>query len=197
MSFLFSPILFVWLVFIAIIGIYNILQYPAVLAALSPYYAYMYFADNGFRGWATLGSVRARRWRGPAPDRRAAARLGRAPGGAVPDRRRGAVCRHGPLFAHGHPAQLVRRGLPRGAAVVRRTERDSVHAAGAPPRRRGGPVPTPRARARQELFSNPFYTTMPSTAFIPMLVLTTLATIIASQVRPARPARPAREARRA
>ncbi|KAJ1269081.1 hypothetical protein BS78_07G183300 [Paspalum vaginatum] len=57
-SFTFSPIMVVWLLLIASIGLYNIIKhYPPVLKAISPHYIYVFFARNKKAGWEQLGTV--------------------------------------------------------------------------------------------------------------------------------------------
>ena len=54
---IFGPIIVVWFLVLAALGLNGILQYPAVLAAANPAHAYAFFASNGFAGFAVLGSV--------------------------------------------------------------------------------------------------------------------------------------------
>lgn len=57
-AFLFPPIVITWLVCIAVVGIYNIIQgNPRIYQALSPYYTYKFFRDNGKDGWLSLGGI--------------------------------------------------------------------------------------------------------------------------------------------
>ena len=56
-AFLFTPIMALWLVAIAILGIYGILREPRVLSALSPVPAISYLARNGLAGFTSLGAV--------------------------------------------------------------------------------------------------------------------------------------------
>lgn len=57
-AFLFAPIIIAWLLCIAGVGIYNIIQWnPRIYQALSPYYAYTFFKDNGKDGWLSLGGL--------------------------------------------------------------------------------------------------------------------------------------------
>jgi len=57
-SFSFSPIMLVWFVLIASIGLYNMIKYyPPVLKAISPQYIYIFFAKNKRAGWEQLGTV--------------------------------------------------------------------------------------------------------------------------------------------
>lgn len=54
---IFGPIIFVWFVILATLGVYNIGHYPQVIAALNPSYGFRFFIDNGFHGLAALGAV--------------------------------------------------------------------------------------------------------------------------------------------
>jgi KUP system potassium uptake protein len=54
---LFGPIMVIWFVTLAALGISWIVRLPAVLTAFDPRYAVAFFAANGFVGFAVLGSV--------------------------------------------------------------------------------------------------------------------------------------------
>jgi KUP system potassium uptake protein len=54
---LFGPVMIVWFSVIAILGVVQITQYPAVLWALSPHHAIRFFTVHGWRGFLVLGSV--------------------------------------------------------------------------------------------------------------------------------------------
>lgn len=54
----FSPIILLWLLFNAAIGIYNMHTYGAsVFRAFGPNYWFDYLLRNGHQGWRTLGGV--------------------------------------------------------------------------------------------------------------------------------------------
>lgn len=53
----FGPIMVLWLLVIAALGIAAITHYPAVFAAVDPRHAVLYMAHNGFKGFASLGAV--------------------------------------------------------------------------------------------------------------------------------------------
>ncbi|MFA9438645.1 potassium transporter Kup [Uliginosibacterium sp. sgz301328] len=53
----FGPVLCVWFVALAAVGIYNISAYPQVLLALSPHHAVRFFIDNQAVGFFALGAV--------------------------------------------------------------------------------------------------------------------------------------------
>jgi KUP system potassium uptake protein len=54
---LFGPIVIIWFVTIALLGVRWIVREPSVLLAFNPQYAIEFFAINGFAGFAVLGAV--------------------------------------------------------------------------------------------------------------------------------------------
>src|SRR5688572_25946238 len=54
---LFGPIMVVWFVTLAALGVTWIVRAPAVLGAFDPRYAVRFFGDNGLTGFAVLGAV--------------------------------------------------------------------------------------------------------------------------------------------
>jgi KUP system potassium uptake protein len=57
-AFLFTPGVVIWLLFLAGVGIYNIVVWnPRVLRALSPVYLVRFFQRTGKDGWISLGGV--------------------------------------------------------------------------------------------------------------------------------------------
>ncbi|MBX9585815.1 MAG: KUP/HAK/KT family potassium transporter [Gammaproteobacteria bacterium] len=54
---LFGPVMLIWFVIIAVLGIRGILQHPSVIAALNPYYAFSFLLSNGLSGFFLLGGV--------------------------------------------------------------------------------------------------------------------------------------------
>lgn len=54
---LFGPIMVVWFVVIAILGIYRIAQNPIILHAISPYYAFSFMGRHMLLAYVVLGSV--------------------------------------------------------------------------------------------------------------------------------------------
>jgi KUP system potassium uptake protein len=54
---LFGPIMVIWFLTLAGLGIVWIARYPAVFAAFDPRHAVAFFADNGFIGFVVLGAV--------------------------------------------------------------------------------------------------------------------------------------------
>jgi len=53
----FGPIMLVWFSLLAISGLYNIVQHPEVLIAVSPTYAYDFIQANAFLAYIVMGSV--------------------------------------------------------------------------------------------------------------------------------------------
>jgi len=53
----FGPIMLVWFTVLALLGITNAIQTPAVFGAINPFYAIQFFADNGWPGFLILGTV--------------------------------------------------------------------------------------------------------------------------------------------
>jgi KUP system potassium uptake protein len=53
----FGPIMLVWFVTIAALGLFNLWRYPAVLAAVNPVYGLRYLLAHGWRGFMLLGGV--------------------------------------------------------------------------------------------------------------------------------------------
>jgi KUP system potassium uptake protein len=54
---LFGPVMVMWFVTLAALGIVWIVRYPAVLGAFDPRHAFAFFRANGFTGFAVLGAV--------------------------------------------------------------------------------------------------------------------------------------------
>lgn len=54
---IFGPIMIVWFVTIAILGVLGIRHEPEVLGAINPLHAVRFFANNGYHGFLVLGSV--------------------------------------------------------------------------------------------------------------------------------------------
>lgn len=53
----FGPVMVVWFVTLAVLGLYQALQHPSVFGAMNPTYAVSFFARNGWHGFLVLGSV--------------------------------------------------------------------------------------------------------------------------------------------
>ena len=54
---LFGPVMVLWFIVIAVIGVYNIAQNPSVLRALSPHYGLEFFSHHGWSAFMALGGV--------------------------------------------------------------------------------------------------------------------------------------------
>jgi KUP system potassium uptake protein len=57
MASLFGPVTFVWFLTLGGLGLYHLVQDPAILGALNPWYGIRFLASNGFLGFVILGSV--------------------------------------------------------------------------------------------------------------------------------------------
>ncbi len=53
----FGPIILLWFGVLAVLGIYNLAKDLRVLHSLNPYYAFSFFAENGWHGFVMLGTV--------------------------------------------------------------------------------------------------------------------------------------------
>jgi KUP system potassium uptake protein len=53
----FGPIMVVWFISIALLGVRGIMMHPDVVKAVNPWYAYDFFVRDGMRGFLILGSV--------------------------------------------------------------------------------------------------------------------------------------------
>jgi len=53
----FGPVMFVWFVTIALLGVMGIAQHPQVLAAINPIYGLRLLTEHGFLGFTVLGGV--------------------------------------------------------------------------------------------------------------------------------------------
>ncbi|ABC62870.1 potassium transporter Kup [Erythrobacter litoralis] len=54
---LFAPVMIVYFTVIATLGLISIVQHPEILYALNPYYAVLFFINDGFLAFLALGSV--------------------------------------------------------------------------------------------------------------------------------------------
>ena len=135
---LFGPIMVMWFVVIAVIGVVNILQAPRIMAALNPWYAINFFIVYKVKAYLALGSVVLALTGGEA----LYADMGHF--GVRPIRLS--------WFYMVLPA-LMLNYFGQGALLLN----------------------TPDAVV------NPFYRMVPSWAALPMVVLATMATVIASQ----------------
>jgi KUP system potassium uptake protein len=54
---LFGPIMVLWFLTLAVLGMYHIMQMPRVLIALNPYYAFSFMAAHVLQAYIVLGSV--------------------------------------------------------------------------------------------------------------------------------------------
>ncbi|MCX7121983.1 MAG: KUP/HAK/KT family potassium transporter [Gammaproteobacteria bacterium] len=56
-GFLFGPLILIWFTLLGILGVIQIIKNPIVLQAINPHYAYAFFINNAWVGYAILGSV--------------------------------------------------------------------------------------------------------------------------------------------
>ncbi len=53
----FGPVILMWFLVLAILGLVNIFRQPGVIAAVNPMYAIRFFIENGISGYLVLGAV--------------------------------------------------------------------------------------------------------------------------------------------
>ena len=135
---LFGPVMVLWFICIALLGAAQVVRNPAVLQALNPYWAAMFFAHHGVAAWLALGAV-----------------VLAVTGGEA-------------LYADmGHfgkqPIRLAWLWFVMPALLLNYFGQGAL------------------VLAHPSAVSNPFYRLVPAWGLIPMIVLATLATVIASQ----------------
>ncbi|MEO8755246.1 MAG: potassium transporter Kup [Casimicrobiaceae bacterium] len=135
---LFGPIMVLYFVTIALLGVYEIAQQPVILAALNPYYAVAFFVHTPVIAFLALGAV-VLAVTGTEALYADMGHFGRSP------IRRAWLCFVMPA--------LVLNYFGQGALIL----------------------------AHPETIQNPFYLLAPSWALIPLVILATCATVIASQ----------------
>jgi len=54
---IFGPVMLLWFLFIAVVGLVEIVKFPGVLGAVNPWHAVRFFRENGFRGFEVLGAA--------------------------------------------------------------------------------------------------------------------------------------------
>ena len=54
---MFGPVMCVWFVTLAVLGVWHIMQHPGVLVALNPYYALRFVAGNPWAAFLALGAI--------------------------------------------------------------------------------------------------------------------------------------------
>ena len=135
---LFGPVMVVWFIILAVLGIGQIVNYPEIFKALSPWYGAKFLINSGLHGFTVLGAVFL------------------------------VVTGAEALYADmGHfgarPIRLVWIYMVMPALLINYFGQGAL------------------LLARPEEAYHPFYAMVPQWAIIPMLVMATLATIIASQ----------------
>jgi KUP system potassium uptake protein len=53
----FGPVMLIWFIIIAALGVHGIIQHPSVVAAINPLYGAEYLMSGGFKGFLVLGGV--------------------------------------------------------------------------------------------------------------------------------------------
>ncbi len=53
----FGPLILLWFITLAVLGVYNIIYYPLVLKALNPYHALHFLSHSGLHGYLLLGGI--------------------------------------------------------------------------------------------------------------------------------------------
>lgn len=134
----FGPVMILWFLSIAFIGIGKIIDCPKILSSFNPFYAYRFFIDNRLHGFVVLGSVVLCITGGEA----LYADLGHFGRRAI----------RFSWMAVAFPS-LVCNYLGQGALLL----------------------------TSPELVSNPFYGMVAKSILLPMVILSTVATVIASQ----------------
>jgi KUP system potassium uptake protein len=56
-GYLFGPLILIWFVTIATLGLIQIIAYPEILKAVNPYYAFSFLRNEGIRGYLLLGGI--------------------------------------------------------------------------------------------------------------------------------------------
>jgi len=135
---MFAPVMCIWFVVLAVMGVVNIIQQPAVLMAVNPYYAIHLLLELGWKGFLIMGAVVLAITGAEA----LYADMGHF--GLKPIRYA--------WFGFVFPALLLNY-FGQGALLI----------------------------AHPEAIENPFYLLAPNWALYPLLILATLATVIASQ----------------
>lgn len=135
---LFGPVMLVWFTVLAFIGVYQIVQHPAVLKAFNPYYGFHFATHHGWGGFVSLGAVVL------------------------------AVTGAEALYADmGHfgrrPIQTAWLGLVLPALALNYTGQGAL------------------LLRRPEAIENPFFLSVPEWGLVPLIILATIATVIASQ----------------
>ncbi len=54
---IFGPIILIWFIILALLGIPHIINNPLILKAINPYYAFHFFYHTGWKGYALLGGI--------------------------------------------------------------------------------------------------------------------------------------------
>lgn len=135
---LFGPVMLVWFSVLAVTGIYQIVQHPAVLKALNPYYGFYFATHHGWGGFVSLGAVVL----------------------AVT----GAEALYADMGHFGrHPIQTAWLGLVLPSLALNYAGQGAL------------------LLRRPDAIENPFFLSVPEWGLVPLIILATAATVIASQ----------------
>jgi len=140
---LFGPIMVVYFLTLAVLGLVHLAANPAVLVALNPYYAFRFFVDDGVRAFLAMGSVVL------------------------------AVTGAEALYADmGHfgrnPIRVSWMAFALPALMLNYLGQGSM-------------ILSLDPAAAQEVIHNPFFLLAPESLRLPLVILATMATVIASQ----------------
>ncbi|CAG4882430.1 putative potassium transport system protein kup 3 [Georgfuchsia toluolica] len=137
-GFLFGPVMLLWFSCLAIMGVLNIVDHPAVLKAISPYYGLNFLVEHPLMGYLSLG--------------------------AVVLVLTGAEALYADMGHFGQkPIQIAWIGFVLPALLLNYFGQGAL------------------LLANPEAIDNPFYRLAPGWALYPLLILATMATVIASQ----------------
>jgi len=152
---IFGPITLIWFISIAVLGVVSICRAPGIVAALNPWYAFNFFAQNQWQAFVTMGAIFLAVTGGEA----LYADMGHF--GAGPIRLGWFTLVMPALFLNycGQGAWMLHQlGNPQSVTWV-----------------------NGQAVLNQALVANLFYRNVPHWALYPMIALATAATVIASQ----------------
>lgn len=57
LSTIFGPLILVWFITIALLGLVQVINYPSVLRAINPYYAFHFLSEGGLHSYLLLGGI--------------------------------------------------------------------------------------------------------------------------------------------
>lgn len=149
---IFGPIIMIWFIVMAVLGVASVVQNPEVLMAVNPLYGLRFLLNNGFHGFLVLGAVFL-------------------------------VCTGGEsLYADmGHfgakPIRLGWYGLVLPSLLMNYFGQGALYLR----MEKAGLLPDAAGAGVEESTFNPFFGLAPDWALIPLVILATIAAVIASQ----------------